>query len=264
MINEALHFNNNLQIYNEIRPGYPKELYRIISKYKTFDKNSNILEIGSGNGIASEDIYNTWKTKLVLIEPGKEFYELLNNKFIDYKDITIENTTFEDYQNKIQFDAIFAATSFHWIDMSVKYKKSNEMLKDDGVLIIYWNNYIINNKLINNKIQNIYRQYENNRIKRKLDIYKTQKIKIENRRKEIEHSEYFILLKHKIIKWRKKYTSDEYIKLLRTFPDNKNKDMSFFDQIRQEIMKNRNEIEIQITVNLEIAKKLTELVTKSE
>jgi hypothetical protein len=53
MEEKALYFNNNYQIYGNARSGYPNEIYEIISDYKYFDTDSNILEIGAGNGAAS-------------------------------------------------------------------------------------------------------------------------------------------------------------------------------------------------------------------
>jgi hypothetical protein len=53
---------------------------------------------------------------------------------------------------KILFDAIFSATAFHWIDLSTKHKKCCEALNNDGLLVVYWNNYGIED----NEIQGIY------------------------------------------------------------------------------------------------------------
>jgi hypothetical protein len=79
--------------------------------------------------------------------------------------------------------------------------------------------------------------------------------KIENRRKEIEESKYFNLIEHKIIKHIKKYNADTYIKLLKSFPDHLKYRKEFFEEIEKIITKNKNEIDIRIRVNLEIAEK---------
>jgi phospholipid N-methyltransferase len=159
MEEKYLHFDINSQIYDSVRPGYPHEIYEIISNYIKLNTNSNILEIGAGDGIVSQEINNKWQPKLFLIEPGENLYKLLYNKFRNNKNISIENTTFEKFQNKIKFDAIFSATAFHWLDLTKKYKKSYDMLKDDGLLILFWNNYGIENKEMENEIQKVYTKY---------------------------------------------------------------------------------------------------------
>jgi SAM-dependent methyltransferase len=156
MEEKALHFDSHSQIYDSVRPGYPQEIYEIISNYKKLGTNSNILEIGAGNGIASQEIYKKWKSKMILIEPGKNLCELLYDRFKNNKDITVKNKTFEKYQTGYKFDAIFSATAFHWLDLSIKYKKSFDLLNDDGLLILFWNNYGIENIEMENEIQKIY------------------------------------------------------------------------------------------------------------
>jgi hypothetical protein len=48
---------------------------------------------------------------------GIKPYRLTPNK---YKDIKIYNTSFEEYNDKALFDAIFSATAFHWCDIKIK------------------------------------------------------------------------------------------------------------------------------------------------
>jgi SAM-dependent methyltransferase len=170
MVNEALHFDNKSQTYDSIRPGYPNEIYETISNYKKLDKNSNILEIGAGNGVASLEIHDKWQPKLTLIEPGEKFCELLKEKFKTLKDIKIENTTFEEYHNNTLFDAIFSATAFHWLDSLTKYKKSHDILKSDGLLILYWT--ILGSRILKQKMK--YKKFTQNmewdQMTRKVDM----------------------------------------------------------------------------------------------
>jgi SAM-dependent methyltransferase len=254
MEGNALHFDTHSEIYNDVRPGYPGEIYEIISNHKLFDKNTNILEIGSGNGIASLEIYNKWRPKLTLIEPGDNLCALLKERFNGNSDIRIYNTSFEEYDDKMMFDAIFSATAFHWCDIKTKYIKSSELLKDNGLLILYWNNYGIEDEKISEEIQNIYVKHGRG-IRNGKSAYEVQMEKIESRKREIEESGYFKILEHKIIKTVKEYNGNDYIKLVRTFPDHVKLDDKFFDEINTIIIKNGNSITVRILVNLEIAKK---------
>ena len=255
MEKNALHFNNNFETYDNVRPGYPKEVYETISKHIKLNKYSNILEIGAGNGIASQEIYNRWSPKLTLLEPGSNLVELLYQKFKSNKDIVIENTTFEEYRSEMFFDVIFSATAFHWLDIETKYKKAHDVLKKGGLLILYWNNYGIENNEMENKIQKIYTKYGNG-ISDGKTAYERQMEKIEKRRMEIEDSKYFKVLEHKIIKTVKGYNADNYIKLLETFPDHLNMDKRIFEEIKETIIKEENKIDVRIIINLEIANKI--------
>jgi len=255
MEEKAYHFDINSQIYNNVRPGYPNEIYDIISTYKLFDNNSNILEIGAGNGIASQEIYNQWHSKLTLIEPGNNFYGLLYNKFMNINNIKIENTTFEQYKNEILFDAIFSATAFHWLDLATKYKKSYDLLKKNGILVLYWNNYEIENNDLADKIQKIYDKY-GKKFTDKKSNYERIMIKIENRKNEIEECGYFKLIEHKIIYNVLEYTKDEYIQLLKTFPDHSELVNDFWIEMGQILKENGNKTNVIVIINLEIADKI--------
>ncbi|MDR0374223.1 MAG: class I SAM-dependent methyltransferase [Treponema sp.] len=254
MEENALHFDTHSGIYSDVRPGYPNEVYETISKYKLFNKNSNILEIGSGNGIASQEIYNKWQPKLTLIEPGNNLHNLLKDRFNKNGGIKIYNTSFEEYNNEAVFDAIFSATAFHWCDIKTKYKKVHALLKNDGILILYWNNYGIEDEETYKEIQNIYVKYGKGRKDGK-SVCEMQMEQIENRKREIEESGCFEILEHKIIKTVKEYDGNDYIKLIKTFSDHGKLNDKFFSEINA-IIKNENEIKVRIVVNLEIARKI--------
>jgi SAM-dependent methyltransferase len=255
MEERAIHFNKNYKIYDNIRPGYPNEIYEIISKYRSFDKNSDILEIGAGNGVASNEINNKWQANLTLLEPGGNFCELLQLKFRNNNNVKIINLSFEKYENNELFDAIFSATAFHWLDLSIKYKKSYELLKNDGLLILFWNNYNFENIGIKDKIQKIYEKYGKG-FNDKKSNYERQMEKIESRRKEIDESNYFKVIEHKIIKNLFEYSTYEYIQLLKTFSDHSEFDSKFWEEMEQIIINNGNKINVKIISNLEIANKL--------
>jgi SAM-dependent methyltransferase len=254
MEEKSLHFDSHSQIYDSVRPGYPQEIYEIISNHIKLGTNSNILEIGAGNGIASREIYKKWESKMTLIEPGENLCELLYDRFLNNKNITVKNTTFEKYQTECKFDAIFSATAFHWLDLSIKYIKSYDLLNNNGLLVLFWNNYGIENSEMENEIQKIYTKYGKG-IKDGKSSYEKQIKKIESRKIEIEKSNLFNIIEHKIIKNIKEYTMDNYIKLLKTFSDHSEIEDGFFEEIKETIKKHGNKIEVRILVNLEIASK---------
>jgi SAM-dependent methyltransferase len=252
---KAIHFDKNYKLYDNIRPGYPNEIYEIISKYIPLDKNSNILEIGAGNGVASYEINNKWQPNLTLLEPGVNFCELLQLKFKNSNNVKIINSTFERYENNELFDAIFSATAFHWLDLSIKYKKSYEILKNDGLLILFWNNYNFENTGIEDRIQNLYEKYGKGFNDKKTN-YERQMEKIEARKKEIDDSNYFKVIEHKIINSVFDYSTDEYIRLLKTFSDHSEFDSNFWKEMEQIIINNGNKINVTIMSSLDIANKL--------
>ncbi|HBX46325.1 MAG TPA: hypothetical protein DEG28_10650 [Porphyromonadaceae bacterium] len=79
---------------------------------------------------------------------------------------------------------------------------------------------------------------------------------MESRKNEILNSPLFELVSHKIVETKIDFTSNEYIKLLKTFPDHSTFSTTFFREIAEIIEIRDNTIKIKITTNLEIAKRI--------
>jgi len=74
-----------------------------------------ILELGSGQGVATQEISDYWKPHIVALEPGTALCEIARARLKEYSKVRIINTSFESYQNFVKkFDGVFSATAFHW------------------------------------------------------------------------------------------------------------------------------------------------------
>ena len=266
MTSDGLLFATIPAIYNEARPGYPKELYDEIAGMKKITSQSIILEIGSGQGIATKEIIDKWHCSVVAIEPGIELLDIAQKRLYEEQNVKYENCTFEEYQSKnAEYDAIFSATSFHWLDKAIKYKKAYSLLKDDGILVLYWNNFGIADKEADEKIRRIYAKHGFG--SKQKNWRKLQNEKIEDRKNEINESGVFELIGHRIFERNINYSAELYIKLLNTFPDHSKMNIEniqeFYDEIKRFVIKNNDCIHVSVNVNLEIARKKRNLTIAS-
>lgn len=243
-------YDSEYESYNISRPGYPQSIYKFVSSIRKFDEQSNILEIGAGTGIASQEIFDYWHPNLTLIEPGIHFFALLKERFNTEK-VKIINASFEDYRTETRFDAIFSASSFHWIDNHCKYVKSYQLLRDNGLLVVYSHHFRLKRTELSKKIESLYRGYN---IPVEFNIER-QLRNIRNLRTEIQNNSLFSSVAHKIITYSKTYNAYEYINLLKTFIHHHNNKSGLNNQVRSLIEENDNKIEIEILLNLEIAQK---------
>ena len=236
--------------YQASRLGYPDAMYKIISDICGFNSYSNILEIGAGPGTATEDIIKYWQPHLTLIEPGCNFAFLLRQKF-KKNEAEIICTMFEDYHTNKKFDGIISATAFHWIDLSIKYKKSFALLNDNGFLVLYWNNYSVYNDSINQEISSIYESYGE---KFECNLNK-QQLKIENCRKELTENNEFELIKYETFENIITLSSNIFIDLLQTFIGHSSINQQINKDIENLLAEHNNMIDVRILTNLAIAKK---------
>ena len=151
-------FDKIAGIYKDVRPGYGSGVYTAVAAEKKFGKNSELLEIGCGTGIATKEIADFWGAGITALEPGENLIAAKKN-LCNYKNIKFVNKRFEDFESDSLFDGIFCATAFHWLDPDVKYEKAASLLKDDGILAVYWNNFGIQDTEMQIAIDNLYAEY---------------------------------------------------------------------------------------------------------
>ena len=52
-------FNTQAELYEKMRPGYPKELYDDLFRQIRIDRSSSVVEIGIGGGQATKPVLDT-------------------------------------------------------------------------------------------------------------------------------------------------------------------------------------------------------------
>ena len=124
--------------YRQARPRYPQTVLDSVVNQANLTPASRLLELGCGPGIATADLAPKGFF-IQAVEPSPAACELARQACQSYKKVAIANNTFEDWPLPTQkFDAVLAATSFHWISREVACKKSAAALKPEGSLILLW------------------------------------------------------------------------------------------------------------------------------
>jgi SAM-dependent methyltransferase len=127
------------EAYNKARPRYPQELIQQVVKVAQLSSNSKILEVGCGPGTATVNFAQLGFSMLCL-EPNPDFFQLAQENCKQYPNIEIQNTSFEEWNLETgKFDAVLAASSFHWIPSDIGYPKAAQALQANGFLILLWN-----------------------------------------------------------------------------------------------------------------------------
>lgn len=131
-------YSNVADAYNRVRPRYPQVLIDRAVELAQLPERAAILEIGCGPGIATVEF--TKAGAIVALEPSYEAYQLAQQNCRQYPNVEILNTTFEEWKLEPEkFDAVLAATAWHWVSPEIKYSKAAAALKDSSSLILLWN-----------------------------------------------------------------------------------------------------------------------------
>ncbi|MEO1395948.1 MAG: class I SAM-dependent methyltransferase [Cyanobacteria bacterium J06634_5] len=132
-------YSSAANAYRWARPTYPDSLIDSAIEAAGLRADvSSILEIGCGPGIATASLAERG-LRVQAIEPSAAACELARKSCQAHEKVNVYNSTFEDYLlNGQVFDAVVAATSFHWVSPAVACSKSAAALKPGGALILLW------------------------------------------------------------------------------------------------------------------------------
>lgn len=132
-------YSSAADAYNQVRPSYPSALVERVMETAQLSTASSILEVGCGPGTATV-AFAPLVGSMVCVEPNSDFTQLAQQNCQAYPRVTVHNASFEEWPAVTgKFDAVLAATSFHWIPAAVSYPKAAQALKDQGRLILLWN-----------------------------------------------------------------------------------------------------------------------------
>ncbi|AFZ26582.1 2-polyprenyl-3-methyl-5-hydroxy-6-metoxy-1,4-benzoquinol methylase [Cylindrospermum stagnale PCC 7417] len=132
-------YSNVAEAYNKVRPRYPKELINRAVEVAQIPAEAAILELGCGPGIATVP-FAQLGFSILCLEPSKEACNLAKQNCAAYPKVEIQQTTFEEWKLETgRFNAVLAATSFHWINPDIGCAKAADALQANGSLILLWN-----------------------------------------------------------------------------------------------------------------------------
>lgn len=249
-------FDENAENYDKWRPVYCKELFDDIIQYSGLNKYKKAIEIGIGTGQATKPFLMTG-CSVTAVELGKNLVEYSQQKFKEYKNLNICNTSFEEFEcNDSSIDIIYSATAFHWIPEDIGYPKVLRLLKDNGTIALFWNKPFAarEDDPLHQKIQKIYQKYRPSDARIiEHDCARYKKIS------ETIQSYGFRDLEMKLYHQTRKFSAHDYICLLNTYSDHRSlperTKQLFENEIENAIMESGNVLNIYDTMDLYMARK---------
>ncbi len=122
--------------YDRHRPTYPDELIDQACQVAGIGSGDRVLEVGCGSGqltrgLAARGLHVT------ALEPGKSLIALAGQNLEGAGAVEFVNAQFEDaLLPREQFQAVFSASAFHWVDPKVSWQKTADVLVPGGTLAL--------------------------------------------------------------------------------------------------------------------------------
>jgi SAM-dependent methyltransferase len=141
----ATTFDTAAELYEQARPGYPPALFVDLSAaLGTRAAHARVLEIGAGTGQATRGLLDQgWS--VVALEPGARLAAVARRVLAGRGDVEVVEQPFErwDPRDREPFDLVLAATSWHWVDPRVGYRRAAEVLRPGGHLAVVATEHVL-------------------------------------------------------------------------------------------------------------------------
>ena len=99
---------------------------------------ARLCEVGCGPGKATLPLARRGFS-ITAIELGPDLAEEARANLADYPAVEVVTSSLEDWQppQDAAFDLVYAATSWHWVDPEIRYRKAAELLRPAGHLAVW-------------------------------------------------------------------------------------------------------------------------------
>jgi SAM-dependent methyltransferase len=116
-------FNQDAELYDRARPGYPSESLAELARLVPLE-GCRVLEIGCGTGQVTLPLAQRG-CAITALDIGANLAALAREKLAPYAAARVIVGAFEDWRLPDQpFDLVASATAFHWIDPAIRVEKA--------------------------------------------------------------------------------------------------------------------------------------------
>jgi Methyltransferase domain len=245
------------EAYAQVRPRYPQSLIDRVLEITQLSSDSMLLEVGSGPAIATP-AFAALGCPMICVEPNPDFYRLAQQTCAPYPKVELQNCSFEEWELEPgRFDAVLAASSFHWIPPEIGYPKAAAALRSEGFLILLWNKELQPPYEVYQELQTVYQTHAPALVRDYEDSVTQSAILNQLGQMAIESGQFKDLVAGQV-EVEVTYTVDQYLLLLNTYSPHLNLEseqkQSLFAGLRQVLERQGNTVQLSHVSMFHIAR----------
>lgn len=156
------HFDEIVANYQRVRPDFPRELFADIFAYIGENATKKALEIGAGTGKATVPFIEAG-FDVTAVDISENMAAYLRERFGESQRFRVLVAAFEEASlPEREYDLIYAASAFHWIDAQIGCPKVFRLLKSGGAVALLRYNFNLvpaDGESLREELQAIYEQH---------------------------------------------------------------------------------------------------------
>jgi SAM-dependent methyltransferase len=134
-----LAFGDVAELYDQARPSYPPELVDDVVAYAAAGPGDRALEVGAGTGKATT-MFAARGLDVLALGPSAEMAAVAARNCDGFENVAVEQREFERWSpGPRRFALVFSAQAWHWLAPEVRYVRAREALRPGGALAVFWN-----------------------------------------------------------------------------------------------------------------------------
>lgn len=208
-------FDSAADLYLGARPDYPAQLFDRLMTATGLQPGDRVLEVGAGPGTATSPLAQRG-LRVTALEPGPALAARAREALAGHP-VEVVETTLEDWRGEPgAYDAVVAATSWHWVDPEVRYAAAARALRPDGHLAVWSAAHVfpVGGDPFFAELQEVYDAIGGGRPP---GPERPAPGELPDLREEVEASGLFDVVAVEHFDWTVDYDADSYIRLLSTF-----------------------------------------------
>jgi SAM-dependent methyltransferase len=210
-------FDSAADRYQNARPEYPGPLYDALIELAGLRAGDRLLEVGCATGKATMPLARRGFA-ITCVELGPGLAAAARRNLAAFGEVAVIEGAFETWRPPPgeQFDLVFAATAWHWIDPQVRYQRARELLRPGGHLAVWSATHVFpdGGDPFFAEIQEIYDEIGEGMAP---GTARSRPGELPDARAQIEATGLFTRVRVRHFDWEVSYTAGEYIALLDTF-----------------------------------------------
>ncbi len=201
--------------YDAVRPGYPAAVIEQVAALAGVGDGSALLELGCGPGTATV-AFARLGCAITALEPNPAFVALARERCACFGRVRIEPLACEQWPVQEQsFDAVLAASSFHWIPAGLGSRTAARALKPAGALILLWNKELQPSLALHERFASSYARFAPHLHRRESDA--EQQAVLEALVRQLVDPALFTTPQGGRVRVQLRYTAEHYLALLSTY-----------------------------------------------